>query len=162
MIYIIIEYRRGAVKFPNKAVVNITSRQPLNHYRGGVIYIAEKTLAKFIIMAQLLPSIPPQLKAQIKEIFDQFSEFCRMENKRRSADERKKKRQQKWQESVEGKSGPAGRAGGIGDRESISSPAVECKEECTSETVKDYSYEPYQPLGLVLPGLSELSDSSRS
>ena len=53
-------------------------------------------------MAQFLPSIPPQLKAQIKEIFDQFSEFRRMENKRRSA-ERKKKRQQKRQENVEGK-----------------------------------------------------------
>jgi hypothetical protein len=30
-------------KFPNKAVVNITSQQPLHHYLGGVIYIAEKT-----------------------------------------------------------------------------------------------------------------------
>ncbi len=55
-------------------------------------------------------------------------EFRRMENKRRSA-ERKKKRQQKRQENVEGKTGPAGRAGGEGGRESISSPAVECKED---------------------------------
>jgi hypothetical protein len=31
--------RRGAVKFPNKAVVNITSQQPLHHYLGGAIYI---------------------------------------------------------------------------------------------------------------------------
>jgi hypothetical protein len=72
-------------------------------------------------MAQLLPSIPPQLKAQIKGIFDQFSEFRRMENKRRSA-ERKKKRQQKRQENVEEKIGPAGWAGGEFGRESISSP----------------------------------------
>jgi hypothetical protein len=49
-------------------------------------------------MAQLLSSIPPQLKTQIKEIFDQLSEFRRMENKRRSA-ERKKKRQQKRQKT---------------------------------------------------------------
>ncbi len=122
--FIVIEFtRRGAVKFPNKAVVNITSQQPLHHYLGGVIYIAEKTWAKFIIRAQFLPSIPPQLKAQIKEIFDQFSEFRRIENKRRSA-ERKKKRHQKRQENVEGKTGPTGRAGGEGGRESISSPAV--------------------------------------
>jgi hypothetical protein len=45
-----------------------------------------------------------------------------------------------------GETGPAGRAGGGGGRESISSPAVECKEECISETVKDDSYKPYQPL----------------
>jgi hypothetical protein len=33
----------GAVKFPNTAVVNITSQQPLHYYLGGIIYIAEKT-----------------------------------------------------------------------------------------------------------------------
>ncbi len=95
-------------------------------------------------MAQLFPSIPPQLKAQIKEMFDQFSEFHRMENRRRSA-KRKKQRQQKRQGSVEGETGPAGRAGGGDGRESISSPAVERKEECISETVKDYSCKPYEP-----------------
>jgi hypothetical protein len=62
-----------------------------------------------------------------------------MESKRRFA-ERKKKRQQKRQETtVEGKPGPAGRTGGEGGREPISSPAVECKEECIDDSVKDYS-----------------------